>query len=320
MDNLIDSVRNDASLKGELDKSVPIGPRRLRRVLCDMVVYNEYFDGEAIAYRLLPEPLNGKAQYFEQEKDRQVATAATISARHASSLNTIGLDIEAVYGKQVHIASAEGSMPDGELRLNVVAGAKYASFLGSLSPELVESRKEVSSLLSRVSANARDQLRDHYDLDASDSPAVELLGNLGAIVEEYERLGITPGTTSQLRTYLEHVRKKDIREFLPIEKQGLLREPGVGFGPGDWHRDAPLERLGAKWDKALTILRETYKNPNAQELYETLKRHLSYCASNASDSLDSLSYLSEDEIYKRSIVLAEAFFALYDLPTRSEQL
>jgi hypothetical protein len=202
----------------------------------------------------------------------------------------------------------------GEMRANVSDGRRFVSFLHGLNPDQVE-RTDLKTNLENLSEILARQALGNYDLNHPSDEALQLLGNLGQIVGEYQRLGMSQ-SIQQLDTYLAHSRQGDLREYVLIEYKGYLSAPGESFGPADWQRDTSDESLKAKWDEAIDTLRKTRTNPNAKPLYDQLQNHLLKCIKIAREDLEKLKQRPgyTPEYYgEKATILEEAHMQLDDL-------
>ena len=73
------------------------------------------------------------------------------------------------------------------------------------------------------------------------------------IIDEYKRLGMADAVT-KLEDYFNHGMTGDLREYVSIERKGLLSPPGKFFGPADWQIDSSPSYLEARWNEAISIL------------------------------------------------------------------
>lgn len=271
--------------------------RDFNALFADIENFNSQFSMGSIMASLLisnvgSEDGGNESNLSSVDKDAQALTASGISLIHEGILSKVGLELEPVSGKNATLFSGTETAGEGEMRVNLKDNSKFLSFIRSISlkeskgPELRKNLGNLSDILAR-------QIIDHYNLKEPSDEALKLLGGLGNIVNEYKRLEID--SVRKLETLLAHSRKGDLLEYLAVQQQGLLNEPGKNFGPADWQRDATPKYLKDHWSRALQVLELTRKNANAQDLYQTLFPHLDNCLGIAIQNLDTLEYLSEEQ-------------------------
>lgn len=291
------------------DQSVSIkletgnGPSELRlatinHLFADISRYNDQFSlGSMMARQLfsfirLEDEEASTPRGLGNEEEYQQMTASAINAIHGGTLDTIGLSLEPVSGKHATMMGLGEQAGEGEMRINVANRNRFTSFLEVLTPELVESTGLRSNLES-LSGVLSQQIFDHYNLQKPGDEMLELFGGLGTIVNQYKRLGMGEAVEG-LEVYLIHTRQGDLREFVAIERNSLLAEPGKYFGPADWQKDTTPRGLEERWGNALAILQAAKDNPKAHELYQQLKRHLSECIKIARADTESRSYYTPE--------------------------
>lgn len=195
----------------------------------------------------------------------------------------------------------------GEMRVNIENGRKFVAFLHAVQPEQVQ-QTSLKPNLESLSGILALQVISNYDLKEPSDETLQLFGNLGQIVNEYKKLGMNEAV-DRLNTYLQHARQGDLREFVLIERNNYLSEPGKNFGPADWQTDTSPEGLENRWDRALNTLIMTRDNPNAQALYRQLESHLLNCVSIARQFIKTRKgseYYTEEHRAKMDGVLEEA--------------
>lgn len=280
----------------------------VNHLFADISRYNDQFSlGSMMASQLFsfirlegeeaattPRGLGGEEEY-------QQMTASAINAIHRGTLDTIGLSLEPVSGKHATMMGLGGQAGDGEMRINVANRNRFTSFLVALTPELVGSTG-IRPNLESLSGILSQQIFDHYNLQESGDEILELFGGLGAIVNQYKRLGMKEAVVG-LEIYLIHARQGDLREFVAVERNSLLAEPGKSFGPADWQKDTTPEGLEERWGNALAILQVAKNNPKAHGLYEQLKQHLSDCLKAARANMESRNYYTPEAVEKMKNVL-----------------
>lgn len=259
-------------------------------VFSDIARFNQQFSlGSMIAGLIIGhferEPQDTGSPLSKYGEQAQRLTAGGIYLIHFQTLEKVGLVLESVSGKTSKLIGQGEMVGTGELRLNVSDSNRFLGFLRAVNPQMTQSSPLGGNLqsLSRILAR---QIIDHYDLRAPSDEALQLLGALEGIVNEYRRLNI-PGI-ERLEDYLVHARKGDLREYLLVEQKRLLTEPGQYFGPADWQRDASPESLQRDWGEALKVLEIVQTNPKARDLFEQLETHLRRCLDIAIQYLEEL--------------------------------
>jgi hypothetical protein len=225
-------------------------------------------------------------------EELQQMTASGTNLIHKPLLDAIGLSIEPVLGKGETILGQGEEINTGELRINITEKSKFLQFLKNIdnqniNPMLKSNLHALSNILAK-------QIGDNYDLQAPSDEALKLFGSLGDIVTEYKRLYVEG--TEKLETCLMHSKQGDLREYLAIEQQGLLSEPGKNFGPADWQKDSTPTYLMNRWNVALSVLNMARENPKARDLYHKLFSHLQTCLKAAMDNLETLQYKDKDKL------------------------
>lgn len=226
------------------------------------------------------------------DEESQQMTASGLNVIHERILNNLGLSLEPVSGKTTTIYSSEGQVGTGEMRLNIQNKDQFGAFLKALTPDQV-SQTPLGEHLGELTGILNKQILDNYNLAQPDDAVLTFLGSLDGIVSEYRRLGLTD-PANQMAEYLEHSRAGNLREFVALKTSGLLQEPGKGFGPADWQKDANGEFLRRRWTEALQLLRAMRNNPNSQEMYRQLLSHLNKCIIISQANLPELDYYTPE--------------------------
>ncbi|OGH13226.1 MAG: hypothetical protein A2687_05415 [Candidatus Levybacteria bacterium RIFCSPHIGHO2_01_FULL_38_26] len=282
------------SLEG---KPASIRVNQVNDLFSDIRKFNNQFSMRAMIAKLLtsnlrtPEdqPSSGLNQVGQET---QMLTASGVNLVHESTLDKLGLDLEPVEGKNARLFTRGQKVGEGEMRVNIKDRGKFLGFLHALDPQQVE-KTELRENLHSLSNILAQQIYDQYDLQQPSDEALQLFGSLESITQEYKRLGI--GGIERLETYLNHAKHGDLREWILIEHQNLLSNPGESFGPADWQEDSSFERLKSRWDRALAVLRMTQENPKAQDLYGQLFSNLARSAKIALVDLKNLDYWPEGQ-------------------------
>ncbi len=249
-------------------------------------IYNRHFSLGSIAGRHLTKDESeedGKSQGSDGE---QQISFAEIERRTRELLAKSGLSLERIRsGGFVASSDKEGADFPSVLRVNIGNGAKFLSYLGSLTGDKLS--EEQRQGLIRVAEDLALQLAEQYDLEnGEDDRALELFGNASKIISEYKRLDGEGATgcvdvVSKLKRYLEVSKKGYLREQLLVEKEGLLAEVGGrNFGPSRWHTDSAEEVYWKHWEVAKDAVSALKKNPKASELLgrvvDNLKASIDY--------------------------------------------
>lgn len=286
----------------------------VNRLFVDMEQYNEQFSMGGIMARGLSSMFRGEdsGESIGRENDNQQITAEVLSAIHADTLSKIGLTLEPVHGGATFMGLGQEAS-SGEMRMNVSDGKQFVSFLHVLQPDVVK-ETGLKQNLAGLSGILGAQLLK-YDLAQPNDDALQLFGNLGRIIDEYKRLGMGE-SVNQLAIYLQHAREGNLREFVAIDRNGYLSEPGQNFGPADWQLDSTPEYLKGKWNKAIDTLNMCKSNPKAKDLYEQLHSHLLKCVKVARGNMERIEerggYTPENREEMRRI-LEEAHMQIEDL-------
>ncbi|HOY61497.1 MAG TPA: hypothetical protein PK045_03260 [Candidatus Woesebacteria bacterium] len=284
----------------------------VNKLFSDMEKYNNHFSiGNMLARTLITqfklEKNSDQTQFLSgvaNETDDQQINAFFLISAHQNLLNNIGLVLEPVSGKATVMIDDGDSVGNGEMRVNLNDQERFTSFLGVLTPEQVNDTgikrglEEISRVLGR-------QILDKYDLQTPEEEAMQLFMGLDRIIAEYKRLEMGK-SVFRLENYLNHGKTGDLREYVIIEKRGLLSKPGKSFGPADWQKDSSKEMLEARWDEAISVLEMSKLNPKAKILSEQLYLHLSMCVDVALESISSLEYLTPENRQKMQLILEVA--------------
>ncbi|MBI2049521.1 hypothetical protein HYT32_01240 [Candidatus Roizmanbacteria bacterium] len=277
--------------------------RQFNELFGDIITFNKRFSTAGILGRLVTE-IDSRTEAGESSGNRvvglskiggeeeQLRTASGISLMHKPILDSLGISIEPVSGKYGSFYKDGEKVGIGELRVNITERSKYLSFLERLDNPDLQTKENLQSLANILA----QQIYDNYNLEKPSDEALQLLGSLGKIIDQYRRLNIVG--TERLETYLVHSRKKDLKEYIIIEQAGLLHEPGKYFGPADWQKNASPDYLRKRWGDAIKVLEMVRVNPNAKGLYDQLYSHLKNCLDIASKDLEELPY---KEDYKSAL-------------------
>lgn len=291
----------------------------INHLFIDIAQYNDQFSMGRIAARGLFSLIKFEddevepAQSIQREGEHQQVTAAALSAIHQNTLAKIGLSLEPVHGGATFMALGQQAS-SGEMRINVSDGRRFVSFLHALQPDQVQ-ETGLRPNLENLSGVLAQQVLTNYDLRQPSDEALQLFGNLGNMVVEYKRLGMGQAV-ERLETYLAHARQGDLREFITIERNGYLSEPGKNFGPADWQLDSTPKYLKARWDEAIAVLKASKANPKARQLYDQLHSHLLKCVKIARGGmriLEEQNSYSPEQRAEMAKVLEEEHMQLEDL-------
>lgn len=298
----------ESDLKFSVDgQEIQVNLKDVEKLFVDMDKYNQQYSMGSIMVRMITSRFEPKKEDksstktgLADEEGKQQTDAFFLGASHKKVLGNIGLSVEPVTGKTATIMGAGESAQDAQMRINVGDRDRFTSFLSAIDPGQIR-ETDLKKHLGKLPLILSKQVLDHYNFEtntASDE-ILELFGGLEKIIAEYKRLGMDEAV-EKLETYLAHGRTGDLREYISIERRGLLSEPGEFFGPADWQTDSTPEYLESRWSEATGILRMTRDNPKAFELYQQLQGHLDMCVGLALKSAESLEYLS-DEVREKDI-------------------
>lgn len=281
------------------NKPTTVRVNQVNDLFTDIRKFNNQFSMGSMMAQLLrshlrtPEESSAPEGLSQVNQEAQMLTASGIHMIHESTIDKLGLDLEPVEGKRAQLLTGGGqAVGEGEMRVNIKDRTKFLGFLHALNPQQVVG-SELRENLHSLSNILAQQIYDQYDLQKPSDEALQLFGSLEGIVQEYKRLGI--GGAEGLETYLNHAKQGDLKEWIIIEYQGLLSEPGQYFGPADWQKDATPEYLKGRWDSALEVLRTTQENPKARDLYNQLFSHLARCAKTSLEDLKNLNHWPEGQ-------------------------
>lgn len=308
-------------------QTIQIDLKDVNKLFSDIHRYNDQFSLGSMMARIIRSRIesanedgNETPTIGEEEQNQQI-DAFFLASAHKNILENIGISLEPVAGKTGIIISEGDAAEAGQMRMNVYNHENFTSFLGALDPQQIETTG-TKHHLEGLSSTLAQQVLDSYDLQAPGEEAIQLFSGLEKIVNEYKRLEMK-GAVKNLETYLDHGKIGDLREYVAIERKGLLYEPKSGhFGPGDWQRDSTVNMLQARWDEALTVLKMTKDNPNAAKLYEQLRNNLTLCAEVAVDNWREIqsSYNSESFPHeKMSAVLEDAKQKIQELTSPNDE-
>lgn len=273
----------------------------INQIFSDIEAYNKQFSPSSVIAKGLFAAFSvgdDLGESLEKVNTTQQVSAESLSAVHNQTLNSLGLSLEPVKGHMTFMAMG-GEARNSQMMINIVNRNYFLSFLNALQP-LQITDTGLRPNLESLSDLLAQQLLSHYDLNKPQDEALELLGGLGRIVEEYQRLGMTEAVET-LEIYLSHARQGDLREFIIIDNKRLLAEPG-NWGPADWHKDAGPDYLESHWNAALDVLTQAKKNPNAKNLYEQLKANLLKCIPLTRQGLETRAYGEKDKAKSREIL------------------
>lgn len=245
-----------------------------------------------------------KNPFGDVSEESQQMSASGLSVIHGDVLKNIGLSIEPVTGKAFTVFAQGEKSGSGEARLNITDKGQFSGFLKGLEPEQVQETPLKDNLKSLTNA-LNGQIMDNYNLDDPSDEALAFLGSLETIVGEYKRLGLDEDA-ERMGTYLRHSKEGNLREFIAIKNSGMLQEPGKGFGPADWVKDASPEYLERRWTEAFMLLRQSRENPKAHDQYKELLTHLNACLPIARTELSAAQYYTPEHRAALAEVLSKA--------------
>jgi len=216
--------------------------------------------------------------------EEQEMAKAVLELTHSDLLEDIGLRVSALRPRMV-VAVGESVEQAGELKFQLVNGAKFSAFLHEVKLEDVN--EELRHALEDIARDLVSEIYEAFKKSGEDIITAEGLAYAGGIARGLERIGLD-GVDVQhtLEKLSSHVDKGDAREWVAAHNIGLLREIGEaekGFGPSTWHTDCSGQYLSEHWQKILSTLGEIKNNPRAQELFNDLvnraRQHLDYSRS-----------------------------------------
>lgn len=219
------------------------------------------------------------SETIESMRQNRRGSIQALWDRHATTLNSLGLSIVLRHGG--------ASTPAGPVEyaaLILKDPVKFGQFLATLTPEDLPStlRTDLSAIVSALETQL-------FSTDWSDPDAdgLHLIANLADVSTHLERLGLKTesGRIAEHRRWLA---AGAMREYASIRSQGLLLQPGKGFGPADWHRDTTEENYAKRWQSALDSLRGLSRKPKTAALTAELRSHLIRCAESADKALASV--------------------------------
>jgi len=252
-----------------------------------------------------------ETQQITNEIEDQHTTAFFMSAAHRSLLQNTGLTLEPVTGRRSVILTAEAVSGDGLMRMNVHDAARFVAFLASLGENQV-TESAIKSELGNIAGTLAQQVVESYNIADLRGDSLELFNGLEAIVSQYKRLGLHEAI-QMLEVYLTRMKIGDLQEFIQVQRQRLLVEPGH-FGPADWQKDISAQKLEERWVNAIATLDRCGENEHAVQLYTQLRKHLEKCVQIALEHLPTIKYLSQERKDEFRLILEVAQQKLQQLP------
>ena len=242
------------------------------RKLTDLIEeYNYNFGmGKTMAREIISAARASDESFTEQKAD-EILTLDEMRDQLKLVLDATGIDLVSAQAGWITVSGNESHV-GSTLRVDLKDGKKFVTYLQSLDQEQI-SENQVMGLEKIISALTR-QFQKEYNLDsANDDRVLELLGNLGAIINEYKRLGENSHenlirAVSQFENYLSAARGGYLREYRNAEDL-LLTKPFNGDGfILRWHIDATPRFLEEHWNSVIDTLQKISQNNKAVELYE----------------------------------------------------
>ncbi len=280
----------------------------------ELEAYNDQFNiGRIMGRELLrsmrsedDQEESGTEQSAEaRHQENQTEFIERINAKYGILLAKAGISLEAIESGAVLMMNTD-TLKSSQLRINIVDHQQFINYLQSLDPESI-TPTQIEGLTKTITS-LQAQLEQQYTLEKPDSRATELMSDLKGIVDAIEKLdpqhknGLAEAA-KDFSKYLELASKKYLKEYLLVERSGLLAEiGGDNFGPSKWHTDTTEESYLKHWRDALDILNQVKRNTNAADLYIQLSTHLSQSADYARQQLsEALKSRPDDETVKNKL-------------------
>lgn len=317
----------ESDLRFDVDgQKIEVDLNDVEKLFVDMDRYNQQFSMGSMMARMITsrfKPEEGEKPSsktgLSDEEGKQQMDAFFLKAAHKGVLGNIGLSVEPVSGKTATMMVAGDSAQDAQMRVNIGDRDRFTSFLAAVDPDQIE-KTDLKKHLEELSSILSKQVLDHYNFETNiaGDEVLQLFGGLEKIITEYKRLGMGKAV-EKLEVYLMHGRDGDLREYVSIERRGLLSEPGKSFGPGDWQTDSTPDHLESRWSEATGILRMARDNPKASKLHQQLQEHLFLCVDLALESVESLEYLSDETRRRDREILSEAKERINELTQKTSK-
>ncbi len=240
------------------------------RLFCDVEKHNGTFlDG-----------YTGKALFNGEANQSTYNTMSDLVSKYKDTLDEAGLVLDE------HTAAYVGTHGLLKvLRVDVFDEDDFLSFLKTLEPEQVKEGRFRQNL-EKIPDVLAQKILDNYSWKKPTENAIRLFEAVNGIIEQYKRLDMT-NSIGKLEAYFNHAGQGDLTEYVSIEKDHLLYEPGISFGPAEWQEDSAPEELEEWWGRALETLDKARANPRAQGLYQQLASQLPMCIKIAVDFVES---------------------------------
>lgn len=253
----------------------------LGRLKEDLARFNTQFSSMRRMAEMLGRHISGENAVMDaqtQAKEQRFSLEELVS-KNGEVLARTGLSLEPVNGSTTLYTKEGEILPSSEMGLNLADRDRFLAYLEALQPETLTDSQALG--LETVAETLTKQLTTQYNLDnPADDRMIELLSGLGKIVDQYDRLDPKKNrglqaAIEQLRIYAEIGKAKYLREYLLVEKSGILAEVGgPNFGPSNWHTDSEPASYRIRWQQALEVLRIVQSNPNAATLAKQLQSNL----------------------------------------------
>jgi hypothetical protein len=231
-------------------------------------------------------------EHLNAAMDKEYLPGASLSIEDIEDkvnfiLNSIGLGLESVDGGMTLLTDHKERIPTSEMRINLVDGKKFITYLNTLDSQSVTS-SQIDGLKDVVHI-LEQQLINEYELDdPDDDRMIVLFGSLEEMINAFIRLDSTynhglSDSIKNLSDYLDMARGKYLKEYFLAKKEKLLE--GVdshNFGPAQWHRDSSAEdSFQTSWEYAFFQLEKIKENPKAEKLYRDIIHNLKTCITHA---------------------------------------
>ena len=269
-------------------------------------VYNEEYSagkaigramGGAIAASFGEDEADRIKEKNSEDRNEQEMRMEILGMTESATLANLGLGLEVRTQKDLLSSKANLTLEDGE---------KVLHFLSNLKAEDLKN-ESLKKYLSILEADFAKQVANSYKENADNPSNLILHEDMQQVLNQYVRFGL--GETEEnvrLGSYLAYAKDGVIDEYLQIESKGFLKEPGRGFGPADWIKDANAESLTNIWLRATESLSMLLSNPKAERLFEHVKAHLNSCVETSYNQVDELSHIDEKEKAEYKDVLKAA--------------
>jgi hypothetical protein len=224
-------------------------------------------------------------------------------SQHKDLLDFMGLSVNPVGERFAQVYKQGQEIPITSVQFGLTSADKFVTFLTSLKSVDLQ-QHDLERFLAAVLESLIHQLAYNYDLNKKilNDDELQLVANMGKIMAAYKQLNIVRPEIEQFAALAEHIKDRDLTEFLELTKS-LLRDQDH-FGPGAWHRESSQESYAHRWQKALSELQKLKENPRTQKLYNTVLAHLKKCVVLALEDEDVWRSLHEQNADNQAALLS----------------